>query len=270
MDKRKTTFSFGKNWKEYLENYYDDDKVQEAISSIKSFTELNDFKGKTFVDIGCGSGIFSLAAYRMGAKRIISFDIDDDSIDCCKFLFEKENSPKNWKILKGSILDKKFISGIPKADIVYSWGVLHHTGDMYGAIFYASSLVKKGGLMYIAVYNYDTSLFGSKFYWNVKRVYNLSPTIIKKLMVWSKIGMFFAYNIVTLQNPLKKIREYKSMRGMSWYYDIVDGLGGFPYEYDYPIRVTNFCKDACCMKLVKLKTTNGMYNNEYLFWKVKE
>ena len=91
----------------------------------------------TFLDVGCGSGLHSPAALTAGAKRIVSFDLDSDSVETSRRLWELVGKPKNWVICQGSILDHEFVTTLEPADIVYSWGVLHHTGDMWTALRYA-------------------------------------------------------------------------------------------------------------------------------------
>src|SRR5687767_14492573 len=105
------------------------------------------------MDIGCGSGVFSHAAYTLGASRIVSFDIDPLSVRCCELMKQRSSNPPHWDIRHGSILDPAFVRSLPKCDVVYSWGVLHHTGDMWTAIRNAASLVKPGGRFFIAIYN---------------------------------------------------------------------------------------------------------------------
>lgn len=127
-------FSFGRNWQDFVKNYLNEHRIEIAIKSLTDFLGFNDLRGKSFLDIGCGSGLFSYCAYILGATYIISFDVDIYSVECCKLLHQKAGNPSNWQIYHGSILDNKFLSKLQKADIVYSWGVLHHTGSMWEAI----------------------------------------------------------------------------------------------------------------------------------------
>ena len=108
MLKEETTFSFGKNWQFFLK-HLNEDRVKNAEISLTDFMDLNSLQNKNFLDIGCGSGLFSYAAYRLGAKSIVSFDADPFSVACCRYLKQKATMPAHWQIFEGSILDKDFI-----------------------------------------------------------------------------------------------------------------------------------------------------------------
>ena len=122
-------FKFGKNWKYFLQSL-SEDKIIAAIKSMQEYLEIQNLDGKTFLDIGCGSGLMSLAARRLGAK-VLSFDYDQNSVECTRFLKELYfKDDINWTIEEGSVLNKDYLRSIGKFDFVYSWGVLHHTGSM--------------------------------------------------------------------------------------------------------------------------------------------
>jgi len=265
---QKITFSFGKNWHKYLKEFYDQDKLNEAIKSLKQFMNIQDFKGKIFLDIGCGTGMFSLAAYKLGAKELISIDIDPYSVKCCNLLRKKENNPSSWKVLEGSILDKNIISQLLKADIVYSWGVLHHTGKMWEAISNTMNLVSPNGLLYIAIYNERQGLMSSKFWLKIKKLYNSVPDAGKLIMEYLFIIYFFTVGIIKMENRFKSIKNYKSKRGMSWRRDITDWLGGYPYEFAKAKKIIEFVKKRN-FEILNLKNVkNGTGNNEFLFEKI--
>lgn len=265
---KKDHFSFGKNWQNFLKTL-NDEKTEEAKKSLVEFLggEEN-IKGKTFVDIGCGSGLFSLVAYKLGAERVLSIDIDDFSVACATHLREKENNPENWEIKKGSALDKEFITSLGKFDIVYSWGVLHHTGNMYDAFNNVIKLTHENSLFYLAIYNrFQMSFKGgtSKFWYFIKQLYNKSSIIIKKIIEYTLAGYMITMMLLRFQNPFFEIRNYKSNRGMSWYHDIVDWVGGYPYEYAGPDEIINYFgkRGFLCKKLI---FRNGIGCNEFLFY----
>ena len=145
-------FEFGKNWKAFLKKL-NKERIEQAENSLKIMLGVKNLVGKTFVDVGSGSGLFSLAAKNLGAS-VVSFDFDKSSVWCTKELknrFYKTNT--DWKIIHGSILDKKFLVSLGKFDYVYSWGVLHHTKNTREAFSKVCSQVKKGGMLHIMVYN---------------------------------------------------------------------------------------------------------------------
>src|SRR4051812_49312550 len=125
--------------------------------------------GQRFLDVGSGSGLFSLAARRLGAS-VHSFDYDPQSVACTaqlkKRFFATDGS---WKVERGSALDPVYLKSLGEFDIVYSWGVLHHTGQMWKALDLVGGPVKKGGKLFIALYN-DQG-WRSRFWWRVKKTY---------------------------------------------------------------------------------------------------
>lgn len=268
-------FAFGKNWQNFIENYLNSERVNEAKKSLINFCKgKNLIKGKTFIDIGCGSGLFSLAAYQLGASKILSIDVDEESVKCCQYLRERYGKSKNWEILNKSILNNRYLDKLKKFDFVYSWGVLHHTGKMWTSLRNTLNLVKKNGYLYIAIYNkadswniYEDGRFGTSFFWKKeKQFYNNLPVFLQNLIDYSVMLTLIVVYILTLNNPLKKIKGHKKLRGMSWAIDIKDWLGGYPYEYASASEIVNFVKKFG-FRLKNIKINNGLLNNEFLFKK---
>jgi 2-polyprenyl-3-methyl-5-hydroxy-6-metoxy-1,4-benzoquinol methylase len=282
-------FSFGKNWKTFVRDFLDDDRMAEAEASLKAFLLLNDLKGKSFVDVGCGSGVFSLTAKRLRADRIVSFDVDKHSVECCEHLRRKEQEsaaksagsavrpePVNqtdWQVMHGDVLDRAFLSRLGKFDVVYSWGVLHHTGSMWQAISNAAELVAPGGLFYIALYNrvegwhtYPDGRFGPSAFWrSEKRLYCAVPELARDVINTLVTTAFVLGCLATFRNPVRIMREHQRFRGMAWSVDMADWLGGYPYEYAGTDEVVTFCEDKLGLSLERLKGGSGLLNNEYLF-----
>lgn len=261
-------FSFGKNWQNFLLSL-NEEKIQNAKKSLTDFLggEEN-IKGKTFVDIGCGSGLFSYVAYKLGAKKVVSVDVDEFSVACATHLKEKGGNPENWEIKKGSILDKEFVGSLGQFDVVYSWGVLHHTGDMYRAFDNVVNLVDYSGIFYTSIYGRRVSsrLAGTPEFWLwVKSQYNSSGLFGKKIIDLLYMFYFFIGMLISGKNPIKIINNYKE-RGMNWYNDVIDWLGGYPYEFAFPYEIINYFgkKDLYCKKLTD---RSSLACNEFLFIK---
>lgn len=256
-------FTFGKNWKAYV-NKVTDERIAIAEESIKSMLSVDRLDEKKFLDIGSGSGLFSLAARRLGAD-VYSFDYDPTSVATTEQLKNRYyyGDPK-WRIEKGSVLDEGFIDSLGRYDIVYSWGVLHHTGNMWKALENVISVVKKQGSLYIALYN-DQGIV-SRFWWHVKKLY-CSSIFGKGIVSLLFIPCFFLKTVLACIVIQKNIfKEYKQKRGMSVYHDWVDWLGGFPFEAAKVKDVTEFFKNRG-FELTKVTTKKGLGNNQFVFIK---
>ncbi len=259
-------FQFGKNWKGFL-SVLNDERIVEAENSVRKMLNLETLEGRTFLDIGSGSGLFSLAAVRLGAKRIHSFDYDPQSVACTIELKRRYFPQKeDWSIEHGDVLDKNYLNSLDKWDVVYSWGVLHHTGNLWQAFENIVPLVKKRGKLFISVYNDQGRK--SLFWCWVKRTY-----CSLLLWRWIILGLFVPYfllgglvkDVVRLRNPLLRYTEYKKTRGMSPIYDWLDWLGGYPFEVAKPEEVFHFFRKKSFI-LERLKTCGGGLGcNEFVF-----
>ncbi|HUY14157.1 MAG TPA: class I SAM-dependent methyltransferase [Terriglobia bacterium] len=266
--KEKVSFSFGRNWQDFLEKHLTPGREQRALQSICEFLEVEDLKDRSFLDIGCGSGLFSLAAHRLGAQSIFSLDVDPFSVQCCQELKRRAGNPQNWTVEEGSILDATLLDHLPSADIVYAWGSLHHTGNMWQAIRNAASRVKKGGLFYVTIYNRVEGRKGSEFWLRVKKRYNSSSTLVKRSMEWAYMLRFgLLSSLASFKSPAKFVRDYGRERGMSYWTDVRDWLGGYPYEFASVHEMFRFCTRELGMEMVNLRATNTTGTNDFLFRK---
>lgn len=260
------TFEFGHNWQEFLESLTDE-RTETARQSLLDFLQLSSLQGHSFLDIGCGSGLFSYCAHRLGASRVESFDVDSLSVKCCEHMHELEGKPADWRISHGSVLDDDFIKQMGQFDVVYAWGCLHHTGHMWRAIENAANCVAPGGLFYLAIYNKKRSgLMNSTSWLRIKKLYNRSPRAGKLIMEWLYGGSLLLSKLFSLKNPARYVREYKQKRGMRWSRDLTDWIGGYPYECASVQELFDFIRhqrsDFC---LVNLKTAKGLGCHELLF-----
>lgn len=249
-------FAFGKNWAQFLK-VLNEERITEAINSLKTMLEVEDLNGKSFLDIGSGSGLFSLAAKRLGA-RVFSFDYDPESVACTKELKRRYFDHNcDWEVQTGSVLNKDYIGSLGKFDIVYSWGVLHHTGDMWAALANVDGNVSENGKLFIALYN--SQPFASKYWLFAKRTYN-KYRLTRPLFVF----MHAIYPMLPSM-LLKMIQNKKYPRGMSVWYDLYDWLGGYPFEVSKPEDIFDFYKERG-YRLTMLKTVGGRLGcNEFVF-----
>jgi 2-polyprenyl-6-hydroxyphenyl methylase/3-demethylubiquinone-9 3-methyltransferase len=219
-------FDFGANWLRFAATI-GPEQIVEAQRSLSRLLDRNDLSGASFLDIGCGSGLFSLAARNMGA-RVRSFDVDVGSVACTQALRDRYYpNDGNWVVERGSILDLGYVQQLRAFDVVYSWGVLHHTGAMWQALEHASAKVAPSGVLAVALYR-RTPLCRA---WQIeKRFYASAPPWVQLLIRAPYMAALLAGKIVQGKNPVQVIRSYKSDRGMDWYRNVHDWLGGFPYE----------------------------------------
>lgn len=264
-------FAFGQNWREFLKNVRMDEALQKATEHSRNFLGLSSMEGKRFLDLGSGSGLFSLAALRMGAQEVVSVDIDADSIACATYLREQEGNPERWKVIHGSALDEPFMTSLGSFDVVYSWGVLHHTGDMAKALNQAALRVAPGGWFYVAIYNRATpplpNILGRSSVWTrLKRAYVKGGPVTKKLLIWMEAIHQFLLFTTRGQNFFKFVRTYSNNRGMNWYRNVVDWVGGYPYEAATPGELFELLKPHNMM-LLNVFTTDGLGCHEFLYRK---
>lgn len=263
-------FQFGQNWSQFLPAI-DEERIQQAEQSLKEMLEVDSLSGKTFLDIGSGSGLFSLAARRLGA-RVHSFDFDPKSVYCTTELRKNYfRDDESWKVQEASVLDGEFMKSLGQYDVVYSWGVLHHTGQLWAAMENAQQRVAPGGKLFIALYN-DTGSQSARWYW-IKKTYNGLPGILRSpfaAVVWLPNELkLLAKSVLTLNPKLytDSWTQYRQNRGMTKWRDIIDWVGGYPYEVSTPDEVFDFCRERG-FQLTKLKCGRvGLGCNEFVFEK---
>lgn len=256
-------FEFGKNWTRFLEKLTAE-QIAVAEQSLKKMCRVESLQGRSFLDIGSGSGLFSLAARRLGA-RVHSFDYDPYSVACGKELRRRYfPDDERWTIEEGSALNPAYLSKLGCFDIVYSWGVLHHTGAMWQALGNIAGCVAESGLLFISIYN-DQGM-SSRIWTAVKRTYNRTPRPLRFLISWPVFARMFLIKDFILLRPFHSIRTYgKDSRGMTAWRDVVDWVGGYPFEVARPEEIFDFCTQRG-FQLRKLQTCYGSHGcNQYVF-----
>lgn len=276
MSESETRFAFGENWRSFLSSF-DADRVDEATRSLTQLLGRKSLHETTFLDLGSGSGLFSLAAVGMGA-RVVSVDLDEKSVECTRLLRERwmQSDPdadrSRWEVHAGSVLDLDFMRSLGQFDTVYSWGVLHHTGDMNQAMKFASERVSASGLFAIAIYNDQGG--GSRRWLRIKQGYHRIPSWMRSPYVLVVAGFhelrFTLARLAAGRNPLpfSDWAAKRRDRGMSVWHDWVDWVGGLPFEVARPEEIVVPLRERGFV-LNRLYTVgNGWGCNEYVFEKL--
>lgn len=230
---RNEEFDFGANWESFRPKI-SEDRVDAAVHALQERLAPLSCTGGTFVDVGCGSGINSLAAYRIGFDRVLSFDLARGSVRATLELKSDYGGDDRWQAICGSILDPSFVKRLGQFDVVYAWGVLHHTGDVWRAIDLVTHLVAPSGSLILATYSADVIDAPQREMWlDKKRSYNRSSRIGKRFM---ELDYFWTYTAdKSLRRAATGLREARRARyrGMDYWVDVRDWLGGLPMEWVY-------------------------------------
>lgn len=261
-------FGFGANWRRFLD-HLSEDRIAWAEHSLLTMLEVPSLEGSRFLDAGCGSGLFSLAARRLGAS-VVSFDYDPDSVACTQYLRERFfPADTRWVVEQGSALDAPFVESLGLFDVVYSWGVLHHTGSLWKALDLVSARTQPGGLLFIGLYNDVGSR--SRRWVVIKRWYNRIPRVLRApyvVLTMAPSEMKVVLRALATLNVSGYVREwttYSRRRGMDKWHDWVDWVGGYPYEASTPEQVFDFCR-ARGFVLTRLQCGNvGLGINQFVF-----
>jgi 2-polyprenyl-3-methyl-5-hydroxy-6-metoxy-1,4-benzoquinol methylase len=266
-DLERERFAFGKNWARFL-TVLDEQRIRRAEASLLTLLKESTLDGCRFLDVGSGSGLFSLAARRLGAT-VHSFDLDPESVACGLELRRRYYpGDTGWRIEQGSALDRDYLRTLGEFDIVYSWGVLHHTGSMYEALDNVAVPVAPNGKLCVAIYNELGSL--TNRWRTIKRTYNRMPRPLRPIFaaVAGAPNEIKAFGHACLHGrPLSYVRSWTAAgeRGMSRWRDIVDWAGGYPYETAKPEEIFEFYQ-ARGFRLITLKCGGvGKGCNEFVF-----
>jgi 2-polyprenyl-3-methyl-5-hydroxy-6-metoxy-1,4-benzoquinol methylase len=263
-------FGFGENWAHFLQ-HLNDERISQAEESLRAALGVETLVGRRFLDVGSGSGLFSLSARRLGAS-VRSFDLDESSVRCTEELRNRyfPNDP-DWVVESGSALDQGYLEGLGQFDIVYSWGVLHHTGAMWRALGLVADRVAPDGKLFIAIYNDQGGT--SRRWRTVKRLYNRLPKSLKTPYAFTVMVPWEARSLaihLIRGHPgvyARNWTQYDPKRGMSKWNDVIDWIGGYPFEVASPAEIFAFYHERGFQLQYLVTCAGGPGCNEFVFWR---
>jgi SAM-dependent methyltransferase len=252
-------FDFGANWQAFSEKRVNAERLTVAAQSLQVLLQRDALHGLSFLDVGCGSGLFSIAAYQLGAAKVVGVDINPRSIASSNYNRDRLTQHAPLEFIEMSVLDREGLQMLGTFDLVYAWGSLHHTGAMWTAIENVLGSVRLGGRLVLAIYNRHVT---SRLWRALKRVYSRWPRWAQSVVAVPFGGVIYlAKLIVTRRNPLEK------QRGMDFWYDVIDWLGGYPYEYATPQDIEAFvaARGFTLVRCIPAQVPTGC--NEFVFEK---
>jgi SAM-dependent methyltransferase len=253
-------FTFGKNWLSFSENALNAEKINIARSAFSELTDGIDLKGKNFIDIGFGQGLGLYNSQALGAN-VLGIDLDPDcknALESTQKYFPGSSIPK---VEIASILNENIqdVLSIKKFDIVHSWGVLHHTGNMALAIKNAIKLVDSKGYFIIAIYNRHWT---SPIWTVIKILYRALPGFMQEMAL-----LVFQFLMKFRTDATRDKNDHSTDRGMDLLHDIRDWLGGYPYEYASIEEMETLMKNYGFSIQKVIKTPGWTGCNQFVFKK---
>lgn len=256
-------FGFGRNWQGFLDHAFTRERVEIARRCLLDFLEMEDLNKLDFVDVGCGSGLHSLAAWQAGAQTVVSFDFDPHSVAATRRLHQLAGAPENWSVYQGSVLDREFCLGLGRFDVVYAWGSLHHTGDQWRALANAAALLGERGRLFVALYTADATLDPSPDQWlEIKQSYNKAGWLRRRMMeAWLVFRNYCHGRWINVLRLPSIARRYRQSRGMDMMTDVRDWLGGWPMQFSTAAQIYAHAEE---LGLAVAKVSTAEINYEYL------
>jgi 2-polyprenyl-3-methyl-5-hydroxy-6-metoxy-1,4-benzoquinol methylase len=260
-------FAFGENWQKFAKDV-DEGRIRAAERSLMTMLGVDDLRGRSFLDVGCGSGLFSLAAVRLGAESVHSFDYDPASVEATEALRAKHLPDAGWTVERGDVTDTAYCESLGRFDVVYAWGVLHHSGALWQAMGNVTERVADGGRFFLAIGNDQGRK--SRRWRATKKLYNRLPNAVQApyaVAVMLPLELRMLAVATVRGEPASYFESWRTgwARGMSRWHDLLDWVGGYPFEVAKPEEVFRFCRDRG-FELVELTTVGGGLGcNQFVF-----
>ncbi|MDZ4241557.1 MAG: class I SAM-dependent methyltransferase [Candidatus Omnitrophota bacterium] len=203
------------------------------------------FPGKEVLDAGCGNGRWTHGFLKLGA-RVTAVDYSDAALQHVRDSQSSLDMTSNLNLKKEDLLNISEDLRGKKFDLVFSWGVLHHTGDTHQALCNIAHLVKDNGVIYLYLYGTDSLSFVRKSLLHLLRSLLAPFPFPQKQKILERIfGRKNCHNFFDIYSPLINER-FKFETIKTWLNRL-----GFPVV-DQTIRHTEIfirgCKEGCSAK----------------------
>jgi ubiquinone/menaquinone biosynthesis C-methylase UbiE len=206
MDKEKVGKFYDVVWTEYLP------EVEASENHWKIFYSGEEVKGKSVLDAGCGTGIFSIIFATNGAGRVTGIDISEGSLQTARGLKKKFN-------LENADFQKQDMLALPFSDesfdIVWAWGTVHHTTDPFRAITELLRILKPSGSILLAVYKRTRLTFLHEI---IRKTLLRAPRKTWKGL--ARVMAFFLSPVIFLFKKREKSRRGEKLEELiiDWYF----------------------------------------------------
>jgi ubiquinone/menaquinone biosynthesis C-methylase UbiE len=206
MDKEKVGKFYDVVWTEYIPEYEASEKHWEI------FYAAEEVQGKSILDAGCGTGIFSIIFANKGADQVTGIDISEGSLHTAQSLKEKFG-------LKNAEFEKQDMLALPfpdrSFDIVWAWGTVHHTTDPFKAIDELIRVLKPSGSILLAIYKRTRLTFIHEI---IRKILVRTPR--KTWKVLAKILAIFLSPVIFLLKKREKSRKGEKLEELiiDWYF----------------------------------------------------
>ncbi|MCP5095924.1 MAG: class I SAM-dependent methyltransferase [Chloroflexi bacterium] len=125
-----------------------DEYRYDKLRYMPEVVDFPSYKGKKFLEVGCGVGIDLVRFAREGAI-VTGVDLAQVSIDLAKQNFENNGLEADLRIMNGEALEFEDNS----FDVVYAHGVLQYTADPHQMARELHRVLRPGGEAIVMVYN---------------------------------------------------------------------------------------------------------------------
>ena len=241
MDKEKVGKFYDVVWTEYLPEY------NASETHWKIFYSPQDIEGKSVLDAGCGTGIFSIIFARNGAASVLGIDISEGSLETAKALKTKFDL-ENASFQKQDMLDLPFAD--ESFDIVWAWGTVHHTTDPFKAMSELIRVLRAEGSILLAVYTRTRVTFLHEI---IRKALVRTPRKTWKAL--SKILALVLSPVVYFFKKREKSRKGEKLEEliMDWYFVPIR-------HYYYPEEIKVFLEEQG-FTIEKYLPASGRFNS---------